>query len=275
MSTSVVKAVNLQVSEVKFSETIKTNKYQGKSVYANYLNKPLRVQLPKMRLPFGVSRFTNPDKPDEVKYSIDVAFDSVDSPLIDRFILIEEKVVEYAEKNSKELFKKQIGKDMLLEFFKSSVRYSEDENGERSTKYPPRLKIKMYTDGNHFSADFYDSEKVNGKYPKITVDEGNIDDIVSKGSSCESIIQCSGIWVVGKSFGISWVLAQMKVYKNENSLNGYAFEDDEVDEELEVQHQEEPLSAFVSDHEEEVEQVSLHQEPSKPVKKQRRKREEL
>ena len=58
----------------------------------------------------------------------------------------------------------------------------------------------------------------------------------------------------------------MKIYKNENSLNGYAFEDDEGEEETEdVVHEERDTNEFVSDAEE-VEQVLLSQEPAKPVK---------
>jgi hypothetical protein len=262
---SVVKAAKVQSSEVKFSDSIKTNKYQGKSIYANYQNKPLRIQMPKMSLPFGVSRYVSPDKPEEVRYSAEISFDSYDSPLLKLFETIEEKVIDYAEKNSKELFKKQLSKEMLAEFFKSSIRYSEDENGERSTKYAPRLKLKMYNDGNHFSTDFYNSEKVNGRYEKIAVNEDNIDDVISKGSKCEAIIQCSGIWVVGKSFGVSWVLAQMKVYENENSLHGYAFQDDDEDGE-EAYDEVNGVEAV----DEEVELVL--DLPEKP-KKQRRKRE--
>jgi len=271
MSSQVLKAVNLNSSEVKFSESIKTNKFQGKSVYANYQNKPLRIQMPKMTLPFGVSRFTNPDKPEEVKYSIDLSFDKTSPSLLSQFEKIEEKVIEYAEKNSKELFKKQLSKEMLREFFKSSIRYSEDENGERSTKYAPRLKAKMYTEGNHFSCSVYDAVKIDGKYQKIVLTEDNVDEIVGKGSSCESILSCSGIWVVGKSFGVSWVLSQMKIYKNENVLAGYAFQDDDNEEEQaqeDVQEQAEDEEVELL--EETLEEVSL---TTSAPKKTRRKRE--
>ena len=270
MSSQVLKAVNLDSNHVKFSESIKTNKFQGKSVYANYKNLPLRIQMPKMSLPFGVSRFVNPDKPEEVKYSVDLSFDKTSPSLLTQFEEIEEKVIDYAEKNSKELFKKQLSKEMLREFFKSSIRFSEDENGERSTKYAPRLKAKMYTDVNNlFSCAVYDSVKVDGKYQKITLTEDNVDEIVGKGSSCESILSCSGIWVVNKSFGVSWVLSQMKIYKNENVLSGYAFADDEEEETQEVEETKEDEEE-IEILEEEIEQVSIS---SAPPKKTRRKRE--
>ena len=265
----IVKAINIDSNKLKLSDTIKTNKYQGKSVYSSYDGNAFRVQLPMLNLPFGVGKYNSPDT-NEIKYSLDLSMKDVDSKIFENFNEIEEKILEYAEKNSKELFKKQQSKAILKEFYKPFIKHHEDENGERSGKYPPRFKAKMWTNGNDFAVDVYDSKKVDGKYVKIPMNIENADSILSPGSKCEAIIQSSGLWVVGKSFGISWSVIQIKAYTNENTLNGYAFEDDEEqEEEQEVeQHQEEFNEADL----ELEEEISIS---TAVPKRQRRKKEEF
>lgn len=261
----IIKAGNLDIKKVNFGDNIKTNKYSGKSVYVNYNNGPFRVQMPKMSLPFGVSIY----KPEggEEKYSLELSWNGVKPEILESFREFEERIIDYAEKNSKELFKKQKSREVLEELFQHYLKIDKDEEGHIIDKYAPRLKVKMYTDGNNISLDAYDSEKIDGKYPRIHLTKDNISDYLSRGSKCEAILQCSGLWVVDGKFGISWVLVQVKIYKNENKLVGYAFEDEEQSEnnENEVLLQEE------------VEEQEEQEELESPVKekKHRRKRDYL
>lgn len=265
-TSSIVKADKIESSKFKISKVIKVNKYSGKSVYASYNDSIMRVQLPKMDLPFGVSKYVNPDTGD-TKYSLDLSMKDIDQKVFDNFQEIENTILEYAEKNSLELFKKKRSKEILKEFYKPFIKFHE-ENGEISDKYPARFKAKLWTAGNDFSVDVYDSEKIDGKYPKIKMNLENSDEVITNGSKCEAIVQCSGLWVVGDSFGISWSVVQIKVYKNANALVGYAFEDED-EEENEV-FEEDPEHNFEDDLEV---VVSTSEEPT--VKKTRRKRSEL
>jgi hypothetical protein len=229
MTSKVIKANQFQASIIKFSDAIKINKYGGKTVYANYGGSPLRIQMPKMNIPFGVSKYQNPDKPDEIKYSLEMSFANLPEEILSELKKMEDIIIAFAEEKSKELFKKTQSKDLILEFYKSFIKYAESEDGERNDKYAPRLKAKIYTDGKDFRVDAYEAEKVNGSYPKVHITEDNVDEIIQKGGKCEAIIECTGIWVVNKSFGVSWKLAQLKLHRNENQLAGYAFEDDNED----------------------------------------------
>ncbi len=269
--SKVIKAVDLDIKKVKFSDNIKTNKYGGKSVYVNYDNGPFRVQMPKMSLPFGVSIF-KPEKPEEEeKYSIELSWNGIKPEILESFKELEEKIIDYAEKNSKELFKKQKSREVLEELFKHFLKIDKDEEGNVLDKYAPRLKVKMYTDGNNISVDAYDAEKVDGKYPRIHLTKDNISDYLSRGSKCEAILQCSGFWVIDGKFGISWVLVQVKIHKNENKLVGYAFEDEDNEEDEEIDNHEDEVIIQEEDTEEKDEEV----EPPAKEKKQRRKREYL
>lgn len=264
-TSSIVKADKIETSKFKISKVIKLNKYSGKSVYVSYNDSTMRVQLPKMDLPFGVSKYVNPDTGD-TKYSLDLSMKDIDQKIFDNFQEIENIILDYAEKNSVELFKKKRSKEILKEFYKPFIKFHE-EDGEISDKYPARFKAKLWTSGNDFSVDVYDSEKVDGKYPKIKLTLENSDEVITAGSKCEAIIQCSGLWVVGDGFGISWSVVQIKAYKNTNALVGYAFEDDDESEEVFVEEKE---PNFEDDLEVVVSEL---EEPS--VKKVRRKRAEL
>lgn len=227
MTNKLTKADNFNTKNINISENIRVNKYGGKSVYVNYLNGPLRLQFPQMKLPFGISKFTNPDKPDEVRYSMELAFKNNEDKILKQFVDLEEKIIDYVEKNSKEIFKKQKSREVLKDAYKSHLRFYHDDEGNLSDKYAPRLKVKIYTSNGNFQVDAYEAEKVDGKYPKIQISEENFEEIIGKGSQIESILQCTGIWVVGQAFGVSWVLNQAKVYKNDNKLSGFAFEEDD------------------------------------------------
>lgn len=285
MAPKVIKATKFKTSLVNFSDNIRINKYGGKTVYANYDNSPLRIQLPKMKLPFGVSKYQNPDKPEEIKYSLELSFSNTPPEVLQQFLDLEDKIISFAEEKSKELFKKQQSKELLREFYKSFIKFTENENGERDDKYPPRLKTKIYTDGKSFLVDAYDSEKVNGSYPKLSVNEEDVDDVIQKGCECEAIVECTGIWVVNKSFGISWKLSQLKIHKNDNKLSGYAFEDEEqelgdfssdIEEMNDMKLYEKQLESNKEqlDTEDELEEITMKVEEPKP-KKSRKKREEI
>jgi hypothetical protein len=267
MANNIVKANNIDESKFKISEAIKVNKYSGKSVFVSYSGGPFRVQLPKMGLPFGVGKFTNPDTGD-TKYSLDLSMKDIEPKVIENFQKIEEAIIDYAEKNSVELFKKKRSKEILKEFYKSFIKFHE-EDGEQSDKYPPRFKAKLWTTNNDFSCDVFDSVKVDGAYPKIKLNVDNCDEIITGGSHCEAIIQASGIWVVQDSFGISWSVNQLKIYKNANSLSGYSFvEDEDTD-------TEEPVEEIEAEIENDFDELVITPpEPTKP-KTPRRKRDEL
>jgi hypothetical protein len=280
MTPKVIKADKFKASSVQFSDSVKVNKYGGKTVYANYAGGPLRVQLPKMKLPFGVSKFQNPDKPEEVKYSLEMSFANTPKNVLDELLEMEKKIISYAEEKSKELFKKQQSKELLKEFYKSFVKFTENEDGERDEKYAPRLKTKIYNEGNIFKVDAFDSEKdSNGRYPKISITEEDVDEIIQKGSECEAIIECTGIWVVNKSFGVSWKLSQLKIYKNDNKLTGYAFEDEPEEELTELHHDEEEynedLGGLEINHREPSPDLEQIPEPEVKVKAKGRKKREI
>jgi len=239
MSNSVLKANEIESNKITFS-TPKTNRFGGKLVYLNYERGPLRVQTPKMSLPFGVSKWESAPGSNSFKYLMEFSFnDMVNDPKMKKFYEsireVEDKVKSHAELQSVSWFKKKQSREIIDEFFKSQLKHSLDGEGNITETYPPRLRSKLiHNDQDGFRVDVYDSVKNgDGEYERLSLDKDNLEDVVPRGSKTVAILECTGIWFVEKSFGVSWKVVQVKVYKSATKLSGCCLddEDDEVEEE--------------------------------------------
>jgi hypothetical protein len=242
MSIKIVKAQDFKPENVKFSEP-KENKHGGKVAYINYdyedgkPPKTLRIQMPRMKAPFGVSGWdtTKKDRKDNSPTKIsndtlELSFNDADLDIIEKFEKLDKLAIEAGVVNSKDFFKKKFDREALKLFYKSSVKYNEDNEGERDNKYPPRFKTKLMK--NQDSA--YTVEVYNSAKERIMMNIENCGKMLPKGSECVCIIECTGIWIIGEKFGLSWRPIQMKVYRSSNKLVGYSFIDDGEEEDAEV-----------------------------------------
>ena len=140
----------------------------------------------------------------------------------------------FAEENSDQWFGKKQKADVLEEFYKSAEKKSKND------KYPSTLKlklpIKIVGDKQIPQFDIYNDNKelIN------LVKDGEIDlSCLEKGSEIVAIIQCTGVWFVGKTqFGLGWKIIQLKIYKTEKII-GYSIIDDDPEEEVEEEEEEE------------------------------------
>lgn len=241
MTVKIIKAKDFKPQNVKFSEP-RANKYGGKVVYVNYDfedggdPRPLRIQLDKMKAPFGVSGWDSnrgdnktSDPTETSNDTLELSFNSSSSAIIEKFQQLDEFAVDAGVLNSKDFFKKKHSKDEVKLFYKSNLKFNENDEGDRDDKYPPRFKTKLLKDSSHaYLAQVYDDKKA-----KVHFDIYNHASVIPKGSDCVSIIECSGVWIIAGKFGLSWRPAQLKVYKNDLKLTECEFlDDDEEPEEV-------------------------------------------
>jgi len=191
------------------------------------------LQSPKMRAPFGIST----DKTNPFKKSLDVSFQGQDqSESIKSFRKIIESLdtitIDYAVKNSKTFFKKELTRDVIAEYYYSGIKLSKKE------QYSDTFKFKLlYLKPNP------EKNLPNGKYlttfwdPKG--DEKN-EMYVDKGDSVQALIKPQMLWVANRSFGITWVCTQLRVHKQVKN-SSYAFKktaDSDAEDEFEVTEEE-------------------------------------
>ncbi len=235
MST-VILASDFSIDNVSFKEP-KKNAVGGQSVLLNYTNPntkksgPLILQTPKMRMPFGpdISESDTGIK----KYSINTSLANTDTTNNNLKVFTEiirsldDHTKKYATDNSEVWFGKKQKAEVLEEFYKS------EEKKSKNDKYPSTLKLKLPVkitgDKQTPQFDIYNDSKelVN------VVHDSDIDlSCLEKGGEAIAIIQCTGVWFVGKTqFGLGWKVVQLKTFKNQK-LIGYSVVDDEPEEQV-------------------------------------------
>jgi hypothetical protein len=245
--SDVIRSKTFNSKMITFSD-VKTNKYGGKSVYINYDGGKLRIQTPKMKLPYGLIEDEIRDKTtDEVtgtKYSLNLSFSGMeqteDNSLDSRDLnnckkikdfhsmikQIEEKVIEQCKNNSMAYIRqKNASSDICRALFHENIRVSRDkETGEPDGKWPDTIKIKIPFWEGVFKSEIYDENR----------QEVDLKEYIIKGVRTVSLIECTGIWFVGGKYGIGWKLVQSQVkYRPTSTLSGFSIipdSDDEDDE---------------------------------------------
>lgn len=173
---------------------------------------PLRIQFPRLYMPFGVSGFEPPIGP--TKYNVDLALKGYDEEgsYIKKFYeslkQIEDKIVDAVVEQSEKIFDKKMTKEEILPMFNSNIKESPDRE--------PKFRVKVDTDHtNLIKAAVYDSNKnpiktevTNGLYAR---------------NSGHAIVELNSVYFLNKKFGCTWKLHQLVVYEPQN-LKGFQFQ---------------------------------------------------
>jgi hypothetical protein len=204
-------------------------------------NEEILIQTPKMKTPFGLSS----DKTNPFKKSLDMSFQgSETNPSMQAFRqmieAVDKLVVDYAQKNSKSFFKKDLSTDIIREYYNSGIKISSKE--QYADTFKTRVLFlkpnpeKGYADGKYITT-FWDPKgaEQNAVY-------------LDKWDCVKCLIKPQMLWVANKGFGVQWVCTQVCVFKQQKTT-GFAFkkteDDDEADEtivseeEVEVEEEEE------------------------------------
>lgn len=274
-TTPVLSPTEIDMDQVNFTDA-RVNKYGGKSVSLKYGDNQMRIALPKMTMPFGVSKYT-PEGSDTSKYTIDVSFrDKEDNEeiqaLFDFFNSLDEKMVESACENSLSWFtKKKMTPEVVQAILKPSLRYSTDrETGELLTQYAPRFSARVPFYGGNLGVKVYDEDGVEMKGLE---EDGRLESVLSKNSQVELKVRCSSVWLGSGRFGLTWDIYEATVYPGE-SLDNYVFggDDDDVHAEIIEDTTEESEEEEEESEEEEEEDELEAKPPTPPPAKKRRGR---
>ena len=258
MSSPVILPTNFDIKNVSFSDPRK-NPVGGQSIFLNYKNDndfktgPVILQTLKMRIPFGVG-VSDLDNSGTLKYALNAALAEKGSEneklkeFTELIRSIDEHTLKYATNNSEKWFGKVQKAEILEEFYKSAEKKSKNDKYASTIKL--KLPIRGKDDKQHPDFKIYDDTKKEVDLVK----NSEIDlSCLEKGSEIIAIIQCTGVWFVGKTqFGVGWKIVQIKTFKNKKIV-GYSIVDDEEDEEEVEEAEEEEEVEEVEEEEEEVE----------------------
>ena len=172
---------------------------------------PLRIQFPRLYMPFGVSGFTPEVGP--TKYNIDFALKGhdEDGSYIKSFYEgikgIEDKIIDSIVNQSEKIFGSHMSKEDLIPMFNSNVKQSPDRE--------PKIRVKVDTDHQDMiKAGVYDSDK-NAVKTEVT------NGLYSRNSG-HAIVELNSVYFLNRKFGCTWKLHQLIVYEPQN-LKGFQF----------------------------------------------------
>jgi hypothetical protein len=225
---SVITSSNFEVDSISFGKH-KPNTNGGYNIeisVGDSTNETL-LQTPKMRAPFGIST----DKTNPFKRSLDVSFQGIESSAsIRSFRELIEKIdvlaIDYALKNCKTFFKKELSREIVSDYYYSGVKVSKKE------QYSDTFRFKLL-----FLKPNPEKNLPNGKYLTTFWSPSGSEQpetYLDKGDSVTALIKPQMFWVANRSFGITWVCTQVRVHKYVKA-SGYAFKkvQDEESEESE------------------------------------------
>lgn len=172
---------------------------------------PLRVQFPRMYMPFGVSGFT--PEVGQTKYNIDFAIkgydeeDSYMNKFYDSVRKLEDQIIDSVVEQSEVIFGAPMTKEQLLPMFNSNVKEAPDRE--------PKFRVKVDTTmDDQIKPNVFDADKnplrdnaTNGLYAR---------------NSGHAIVELNSVYFLNRKFGCTWKLHQLIVYEPQN-LKGFQF----------------------------------------------------
>jgi len=196
----------------KALENLQINEFNNrKIVLCTKQGTPVRVQLPRMYMPFGVSGFTPEVGP--IKYNIDFAIkghdeeDSYMKSFYDTLRQLEDKIIDAVVEQSETIFGSTMTKDDLLPMFNSNLKESPGRE--------PKFRIKVDTTmEEQIKANVFDAEK-NPKKDDVT------NGLYARNSG-HAIVELNSVYFLNRKFGCTWKLHQLIVYEPQN-LKGFQF----------------------------------------------------
>ena len=189
----------------------------GKQAYLSYEGDRLVMQTVLMTAPFGLN---TADKYGPPQYSIDLSFRGADQrpevkAFLDAIKSIDDFMLTEGAKNSKAWFRQEMTREMVSIMYTPSVKISKDKEGN-PLDYPPNIKLKLKKNGDDFLTKFYDTKGT--PYKGVPVQ-----DLLVKGVQVTAIIECTGMWLAGGKFGLTWNAKQVAINKLPEKISDFAF----------------------------------------------------
>ena len=191
-------AKKLTVSEIKKLDN------GSSQVYLNYDGKRLRVQAPRMTVPYDAGDYQGNEK-----FKVQFSFKGRDSnPKLAAYYnmiqAIDDFVIDAATKNAGKWFKVPgASREMIALFYTPSIKVSKDKEGNPKD-YPPSVSLALKKRNGAFDAELYDDK--NREMEGVTPIE-----VLRRGAEVTPISDATGIWVADKKFGLTWKLHQARI----------------------------------------------------------------
>lgn len=213
----VVTSENWNPRSIKFMPP-KVNERGGKSV--NMINtetkRALHVSTPLM-MTWGIGDFVNDAGENDGKFSMTLNFPNAEysKPSTDVFLEklkeFENRILDAAVENSELWWGEQMSREVCKHSFYPILKYQKDKMTKKNDlSKPPSIKAKVPCYDGKWAIELYDtSDKL--LFPCDEQKHLTPVDFVPKLSQVACVLQCGGVWIGGKGWGVTWKLIQCVV----------------------------------------------------------------
>ena len=217
----VVSCDDWNTSSVKYMPP-KVNERGGKSInmISTQSNRSLHITTPMM-MTWGITDFIGENGESDGKFSMSLNFPNEDyrKPGTDDFLVkmkaFENQILDDAVKNSELWWGEEMSREVCKHTFFPFLKYSKNKDTKRvDTSKPPSIRAKVPNYGGKWGCEIYDTRD-NLIFPSEKEQHLTPVDFVPKLSQVACVLQCGGIWIGGKGWGLTWKLIQCVVKPRE------------------------------------------------------------
>lgn len=198
----------------------KVNARGGKNIQCQLNSHPIVLQFPLM-LTWGVNERVD-ENSGRVSYDMALQFGN-NSSSVEKFQealkQFQEKVLNDAVSKSKEWFgKSKLSREVAEAMMYPILKYPKKKDGSGEPDYDryPTIKLKVPFWEQKFNVELYDMSKKALYLPRAPGSPGPQGDltpvdIIPKASHVKGLLACTGVWMAGGRFGVTWKLMQAGV----------------------------------------------------------------
>ncbi len=216
----VVKVNEWQTSANKYMAP-KLNDKGGKSInlISKQTNRSLHISTPLM-MTWGIADFVDEKGESDGKYSISLNFPNTEyatagtNDFLQKLKDFENQILDDAVANSELWWGEEMSREVAKHTFFPFLKYSKNKDTKKiDLSKPPSIRAKVPFYNGKWAVEIYDT-KLNTLFPCENAHLTPVD-FVPKLSNVACVLQCGGIWIGGKGWGLTWKLIQCIVKPRE------------------------------------------------------------
>lgn len=199
----------------------KVNAAKGKSIniISKQTNRSLHIATPLM-MTWGIADFVNEEGESDGKFSISLNFpndeyaNAATNEFLQKFKDLENQILDDAVKNAEVWWGETLSREVAKHTLFPILKYSKNKDTKKiDLSKPPSLRAKVPCYDGKWNIEIYDT-RGNLLFPGENPHHTPMD-FVPKLSNVACVLQCGGIWIGGKGWGVTWKLIQCVVKPRE------------------------------------------------------------
>ena len=200
----------------------KVNDKGGKSIMliSEQTKRALHLNTPLL-MTWGIADFCDEQGNSDGKYKMSLNFPNPEyktkdsEEFLKKMVEFQEQILDDAVNNSELWWGEKMSRELVKHTFFPFLKYPKDKSTKKvDFSRPPSMSVKVPCYNDKWDVELYDT-KYNQIFPS---EESTLTpvDFVPKLSKVASTIQCTGLWIGGKGWGLTWKLIQAVVKPKES-----------------------------------------------------------